>query len=276
LKSVNVGVAAHITAAARGGPRFNPELDDAERGAATNGIWLCQNCAKLVDSDPSLYTYEKLLQWKADAEQEAKAKIGKTSVKSQLDHRAVSQLKRDHKMRDDLRRDMLKSPAERMRHPVGASRMSKFAHTEVIVHRIEDTTYPHVDESPGISGWFKLEVLDFYHRGLECILDLQHALLDTQTRAWAPLTHDQSKQAFPCRFRTAKIFVTGKIPFRNILYYDMRGDEYYPQPHLYCQFADYGEPYEGRGYCLVNESGGYEFGLESESRHTLEGLLGLK
>jgi hypothetical protein len=41
-KAVNVGVAAHITAAAPGGPRFDPNLSPRERADASNGIWLCQ------------------------------------------------------------------------------------------------------------------------------------------------------------------------------------------------------------------------------------------
>ena len=52
-KSMNVGVAAHITAAAQGGPRYEPSLSPDERASATNGIWLCQNCAKMVDNDPT-------------------------------------------------------------------------------------------------------------------------------------------------------------------------------------------------------------------------------
>lgn len=185
---------------------------------------------------------------------------------------AVSQLKRDHKLRDDLHRDLLKSPAERMRSPVPSSRMTKFAHGEVIIHRIGDTTYPNVDESPGISGWFKLETFDFYHRGLECILDLQYALLG-ETRAWALLSCDQSEQTFPNELRIVKVFITGRIPFRNIRYYDMRGDEFYPQPHLYCQYADNGEPYESRGYYIIDERGGYEFSLDPEWKRTPEEMV---
>jgi len=49
--SVNTGVAAHITAAAPGGPRYNSNLTEKERKATANGIWLCQNCAKLIDND---------------------------------------------------------------------------------------------------------------------------------------------------------------------------------------------------------------------------------
>ena len=177
-------------------------------------------------------------------------------------------------MRDDLRRDLLKTPAERMRNPIGSSRTRKFAHSEVIIHRIGDTTYPNVDESPGISGWFKLEVLDFYHGGLEFVLGIEYALLDTMSRAWARLTYEESKASFPGRFVLRKTFITGKIPFRNILYYDMCGDEYHPQPHLYCQYANDGEPYEGIGFCLIDEAGGYEYALEPAMKRALTDLLG--
>jgi len=45
----NVGVGAHITAAAPGGPRFDASLTPAERRSAANAIWLCNTCGRLVD-----------------------------------------------------------------------------------------------------------------------------------------------------------------------------------------------------------------------------------
>ena len=66
--AVNVGVAAHITAASPGGPRYNPALTAAARAAAANGIWLCQTCAKLIDTDLARYTPDLLRQWKTRAE----------------------------------------------------------------------------------------------------------------------------------------------------------------------------------------------------------------
>jgi len=66
--TVNIGVAAHITAASPGGPRYDPTLTPEERSAPDNGIWLCQTCAKLVDSDQPGYTVEKLCEWKSRAE----------------------------------------------------------------------------------------------------------------------------------------------------------------------------------------------------------------
>lgn len=78
-KALNIGVAAHITAASAGGPRYDPELLPEERSGSSNGVWLCQNCAKLVDNDPVRFTVELLRGWKTAAEAEAKRRIGKTS-----------------------------------------------------------------------------------------------------------------------------------------------------------------------------------------------------
>lgn len=77
-KSLNVGVAAHITAASEGGPRFNPVLTPVDRSSAENGIWLCQNCAKLVDNDSIRYPDKLLRDWKSAAEHRALNHIGKT------------------------------------------------------------------------------------------------------------------------------------------------------------------------------------------------------
>lgn len=69
--AINIGVAAHITAAAPDGPRYDPSLTREERSHPDNGIWLCQNCAKLIDNDPVRYPTHLLRQWKAQAEAEA-------------------------------------------------------------------------------------------------------------------------------------------------------------------------------------------------------------
>ena len=71
--TVNIGVAAHITAAAPGGPRFDPRLSPSERSAADNGIWVCQWCAKLIDSDTTQFTTTLLLDWKSSAEARAQS-----------------------------------------------------------------------------------------------------------------------------------------------------------------------------------------------------------
>ena len=79
-KALNIGVGAHITAASAGGPRFESDLLPEERSAPSNGIWLCQNCGKLVDNDPTRFTIELLQRWKSSAESEARDRIGKTAA----------------------------------------------------------------------------------------------------------------------------------------------------------------------------------------------------
>src|SRR5579884_1270687 len=64
-KWTNLGVAAHITAAAVGGPRYDSTLGSDARKSAENGIWLCQRCAKLIDSDVDKYPTPLLKSWKA-------------------------------------------------------------------------------------------------------------------------------------------------------------------------------------------------------------------
>ncbi len=69
--AVNIGVAAHITAASADGPRYDTTLTPEQRRAADNGIWLCQTDAKLVDNDEGRYTADGLRDWKARAEEAA-------------------------------------------------------------------------------------------------------------------------------------------------------------------------------------------------------------
>src|SRR6266567_2156933 len=71
-----VGVAAHITAAAPGGPRYDPGLSHVERGSTHNAIWLCQTHAKLVDDDELRFTAELLRGWRSHAEELAAQEIG--------------------------------------------------------------------------------------------------------------------------------------------------------------------------------------------------------
>jgi hypothetical protein len=70
-ESASIGVAAHITAAAEGGPRYDPTLTAEERAAAENGIWLCQTCSRLVDVDVASHSIDQLKEWKTLAEMRA-------------------------------------------------------------------------------------------------------------------------------------------------------------------------------------------------------------
>ncbi len=63
-KVVRIGEAAHISAASPGGPRYDDTLSTPERSAATNGIWMCKDHARLVDVDNRRYPTSLLKEWK--------------------------------------------------------------------------------------------------------------------------------------------------------------------------------------------------------------------
>lgn len=68
-KITNIRVAAHICAAAKGGPRYDANMTPQERKSFENGIWLCQSCSKLIDTDTTRYTKDTLQSWKRIAEE---------------------------------------------------------------------------------------------------------------------------------------------------------------------------------------------------------------
>jgi hypothetical protein len=78
-KAINIGVAAHTIAASSGGPRYDASMSSEERRSPENGIWLCQNCAKLIDNDESRYTIDLLQEWKRLSERAALLEIENTS-----------------------------------------------------------------------------------------------------------------------------------------------------------------------------------------------------
>jgi len=67
-KATIIGIAAHITAASPEGTRYNLDFNEEQRKCIDNGIWLCSNCATLIDKDFKKFPVELLKEWKSDAE----------------------------------------------------------------------------------------------------------------------------------------------------------------------------------------------------------------
>ena len=86
----NIGKAAHICAAAPGGPRYKPEMSRKERRSAENGIWLCSTHADEIDNDEDRFPETLLRQWKRDAEESRKNTIGKPLPRPSDVHNAVA------------------------------------------------------------------------------------------------------------------------------------------------------------------------------------------
>ncbi len=258
---LNVGRAAHITGASPGGARYDPKLSPQERASQQNGLWLCAICGDKVDKDPKAYTVELLQQWKLNAEREASRNVGRPKVRVVSPRVLERQLKRDLKLRNDMHRDFLKpfdssTEAGRLEH-----QYQRFRYSRVIIHALDDTTYPDADvqasRRAGISGWFRVETFDFYHGGLAVILDLRRGVVERQSivsatnSRWALIGHHDT---FDSRlYREIRVWVLGKIPWRNIRHYDLHGDNHYNHPHIYCDFSNNGQPYEAIGYAELND-----------------------
>ncbi len=258
--AVSVGRAAHITAAAPGGPRHDPSLTSRQRAAQRNGIWLCAICADKVDKDPPAYPVELLRRWKADAELAARQRLGKAKPPADPFRARERQIKRDLKTRQELERAMLKpfDPKNPNRKPCDA-----LVYRKIIIRSVEDTRYPDVDPAPSgrISSWFRVEPYSFYHGGLMVILNLSRGIY-SDSEQWQLIEHDAEFDR--ALFREIQIWTLGKIPWRNIRTCAFRGDEYYNEPHFFCAFADNGEPYEGLEYRILGET--YDWPLDPRKR----------
>jgi hypothetical protein len=68
---INIGTAAHICAAAPRGPRYNEVMSPEERSSVKNGIWMCRDHGKAIDSSDPEFTVERLREWKKQAENES-------------------------------------------------------------------------------------------------------------------------------------------------------------------------------------------------------------
>lgn len=79
-ESVNVGEAAHIYGANPGSARYESTMISADRSAITNAIWLCGNCHKLVDDDPSRFPAGLLFEWQRNHEQRISELVGKAGA----------------------------------------------------------------------------------------------------------------------------------------------------------------------------------------------------
>ena len=86
----NVGVAAHICAAAPGGPRYRATQTKDERVSYENGVWLCRTCSTLIDVDDKAFQECFLRSWKEQAKNYARDNLGKVFLpKDEVESKAL-------------------------------------------------------------------------------------------------------------------------------------------------------------------------------------------
>lgn len=98
--------------------------------------------------------------------------------------------------------------------------------------------YPDIKENERrISAWFRVEVKGLYHRGLEVFINIESLVFDEEHGDWRFGQHDEPG--------AVSALLVGQIPFDVIRTVSWNGDEYYPFPHIYCDFSrGRGQPYE--------------------------------
>jgi len=106
-------------------------------------------------------------------------------------------------------------------------------------------SYPDIDEKGrGISPWFKLGFKALYHKGVELFMSVESVRFDHAIDVWAACKYDDDE--------AVNALVVGRIAYETIIQVDWAGDEYYPFPHLYCQFNKSKMPYD-EIICVVPE-----------------------
>ncbi|MCK9639874.1 MAG: restriction endonuclease [Prolixibacteraceae bacterium] len=123
---------------------------------------------------------------------------------------------------------------------------------EMIIRNIDNNIYPEFDENKqGISDWFKVEIYDLYHNGIEIYLQGSELIID-ENGNWDIVEEDNDYRKN--KYKSLRVNTVGRIPFSNIMEFDFDGDNYYPMPHLYCKFNIDEMPYESFEYYTYGDS----------------------
>lgn len=109
--AASIGVASHISAASANGPRFNDRLSTEERSDSSNGVWLCQNCARLIDTDVATHPLELLTEWKAVREAAAALEMRGLEIRVRPSFAALEE--KIPELISEMRQDVKASPFTR-------------------------------------------------------------------------------------------------------------------------------------------------------------------
>jgi hypothetical protein len=187
---------------------------------------------------------------------------------SQDKRERIATVRRNIKLKKQMRNDFQQKTfdhRECLRHPNKA-----MIHRRVLIRSIDDKFYPDNNPNKTKNGsFFDAFPYDFYHNGLELYLYVVEILLD-KDGSWDIKNYNETprKGQYACK----KAYQIGRLPFENIIVYDIDGDEYYDIPHIFCDFSCNGEPYEEIVYSLIghdNTDQDFDSRLKNEDRKIL-------
>lgn len=150
-----------------------------------------------------------------------------------------------------------RTPAERVRHhddlrerfkeEIARCRAQNLRKDVIIRHVNRMDDYPNADTARGISPWFKAGLLDTYHAGI--IVGLGWEGLIKVEGSWRKPNYQAGEKG------DLTVMLVGEIPYDFIESMNVDGDEYYYLPHIFCHFANRGEPYQRLYYAERVEMG---------------------
>lgn len=161
---------------------------------------------------------------------------------SQEKRNRIATIRRNIKLKQRMTRDFYKKSIDR--EEARRSPFSKFVSSEIIIHSVDDNLYPDFDRNPiTISPWFKVELFNFYHNGIEvCASAIGAKAKLYNDGRWELVPYDKLKESQEGELTS--LLPVHRIPYENIVEYDIDGDEYFGGPHIYCLFNNNGSPYE--------------------------------
>jgi len=156
----------------------------------------------------------------------------------------AAKLKRNLALKKKLKKDLLQDniPREDSKY---AMYTPEFKYDSVIIRSVDDTSWPkHDDTNSGkINSWFKINLWDFYHNGLELISRGGYAIFDEEGY-WDILDWQGDTRENNPKYKKTSFFRFPRIPYEYIVDYDIELDDYYDLPTIYVEYAKDGMPYE--------------------------------
>lgn len=132
--------------------------------------------------------------------------------------------------------------------------------SKMTLRSFEGTQYPYSNEREGEFNefsWFAAEIKRLYHNGLEFIFGFETITI-FENGTWALNTNRKGEKD-----QKIDVQAIGQINFSDIVEYDIRGDEYYLRPQIFCRFRHKGFPFEKVYYYGLDVDGMPQyFGLD--------------